>query len=333
MPDAIDSIIRSLSSAKNILITTHVKPDGDALGSAAALQLGLKSRGIASTVLLLSRLPNKYSFVFNENAIDFVTGEPTLPDRNWFDSFDRFACVDTGTFSQLPGLGAIVPSLTVEKIVIDHHKTQESWSNLLWQDVTAAAAGEMIETLLQRWDIPITPAIANCLFVAIASDTGWFQFSNTTPRTLRLVADLMEHGVDSDALYQHLYQNERAERLLLQQRAMGSLRFDAEKRIASMVIRATDFAETGAYVPDTENLINLPLQVASVQASVLLVEQPEGGPIRVSFRSKGQVDVAHFAQQFGGGGHARASGAKIDASVDDARETVVAKLGTLLGEQ
>ena len=136
----------------------------------------------------------------------------------------------------------------------------------------------------------------------------------------------MEHGVNSDALYQHLYQNERAERLLLQQRAMGSLRFDAEKKIASMVIRKNDFAETGAYVPDTENLINIPLQVASVQASVLLVEQPEGGPIRVSFRSKGQIDVAAFAQQFGGGGHARASGAKLEATLDEARDRVISTL-------
>lgn len=326
MSDPIASIIDSLSSAKNVLITTHVKPDGDALGSAAALQLGLKARGIASTVLLLSRLPNKYSFVFKDNGIDYAVAEPALPEPSWFETFDRFVCVDTGTFSQLPGLEQIVPSLRVPKIVIDHHKTQESWSDLLWQDTTASAAGEMIETLLQRWDIEITPAIANCLFVAIASDTGWFQFSNTTPRTLRLVATLMEHGVNSDALYQHLYQNERAERLLLQQRAMMSLRFDADRKIASMIIRKSDFAETGAYVPDTENLINIPLQVASVQASVLFVEQPEGGPIRISFRSKGGIDVATFAQQFGGGGHARASGAKLDATLDKAREQVVSKL-------
>lgn len=331
MSDPIAAIIESLSSAKNVLITTHVKPDGDALGSAAALQLGLKARGIGSTVLLLSRLPNKYSFVFNENGIDFAVGEPALPARGWFDAFDRFVCVDTGTFSQLPGLETVVPALRVPKIVIDHHKTQEAWSDLLWQDITASAAGEMIETLLQRWSIPITPAIANCLFVAIASDTGWFQFSNTTPRTLRLVATLMEHGVNSDALYQHLYQNERPERLLLQQRAMGSLRFDAEKKVASMVIRKTDFTEIGASVTDTENLINLPLQVASVQASVLFVEPPEGGPIRISFRSKGRIDVATFAQQFGGGGHARASGAKFNGAVDDAQARVISELIKAIG--
>lgn len=325
MPDPIASVIESLSAAKHVLITTHVKPDGDALGSAAALQLGLRARGIESTVLLLSRLPTKYSFVFLENDIKFMAAEAATP-TNWFDAFDRFVCVDTGTFSQLPTLETIVPNLRVPKIVIDHHKTQESWSDILWQDITASAAGEMVETLLQRWDIPITPAIANCLFVAIASDTGWFQFSNTTPRTLRLVATLMEHGVNSDALYQHLYQNERSERLLLQQRAMQSLKLDADRRIASMTIRKSDFADVGASVTDTENLINIPLQVASVQASVLFVEQPEGGPIRVSFRSKGQIDVAHFAQQFGGGGHARASGAKIDGSIDAARELVLAAL-------
>ncbi len=326
MPDPIDAIIQSLSTAKNVLITTHVKPDGDALGSAASLQLGLGARGIESTVLILSKLPNKYSFIFNDNKIRFMTGEPVMPERVWFDSFDRFVVVYTGTFSQLPGLETIVPALSILKIVVDHHKTQEAWSDILWQDITAAAAGEMIETLLQRWQVTITPAIANCLFVAIASDTGWFQFSNTTPRTLRLVADLLEHGVDNDALYQHLYQNERPERLLLQQRAMGSLRFDADTKIASMIIRKNDFAETKSSVTDTESLINIPLQVASVQSSVLFVEPPEGGPIRISFRSKGQVDVAAFAQQFGGGGHARASGAKIEGNLDEARERVLMSL-------
>ncbi len=330
MPEPIHTIIASLSTARNVLITTHVKPDGDALGSAAALQLGLQPRGIKSTVLLLSKLPNKYSFVFHENAIQYEVSETSVPARAWFDRFDRFVCVDTGTFSQLPGLEAIVPDLRVPRIVIDHHKTQEAWSDILWQDIGASAAGEMIETLLTQWNIEITPEIANCLFVAIASDTGWFQFSNTTPRTLRLVADLMEHGVNSDALYQHLYQNERPERLLLQQRAMGSLRFDAEKKIASMMIRKSDFTDVAASVTDTENLINIPLQVASVQASVLFVEPPEGGSIRVSFRSKGQIDVAHFAQQFGGGGHARASGAKVDAPLDEARSRVIAGLVSAL---
>lgn len=326
MTDPIPSILQSLSAAKHALIVTHAKPDGDALGSSAALQLGLRARGIRSTVLLFAPLPAKYAFIFNDNAIDFIVIDSASITRDTFVPFDRFISVDTGTFSQLPGLDQIVPALEMPRIVIDHHRTQEAWADILWKDVTAAAAGEMVEALLSAWKVPMTASIANCLFVAMSTDTGWFQFSNTTPRTLRLAAMLMEHGVDTDALYQRLYQNENPERLLLMQRAMASLRFDADGRVASMLVRKHDFTETGASPAETESLINLPLQVARVQASVLLVEQPEGGPIRVSFRSKGQVDVAALAQQFGGGGHARASGARVDAPIDEARSRIVKQL-------
>jgi bifunctional oligoribonuclease and PAP phosphatase NrnA len=325
MSESLRQIIDTLAKTRRVLITTHVRPDGDALGSAAALQLALREKHIAAPVLLLSKLPTKYSFLFHDNDVEHVTLEGDAP-ATLLDGFDALLVVDTGTWSQLPGLKAVVSTWDKPRLVVDHHQTQEAWASVLWQDVTASAAGEMVETLLDRWDVPISKPIAECLFVAIASDTGWFQFSNTTPRTLRLVAQLMEHGVDTDAIYQRLYQNERPERLLLQQRAVASMRFDADFQIASMVIRSDDFIQTLANVPDTENLVNIPLQVASVKASLVFTEPPEGGPIRVSFRSKGAIDVARFAEQFGGGGHARASGAKVDGALDSVRERVVAAL-------
>lgn len=327
MPEPLDAVIESLSRAKNVLITTHVRPDGDALGSTAALQLGLRAKGIASHALLLSKLPTKYSFLYLEPGIEHTAVvDDATPPREWFEKFDTIACVDTGTWSQLPGLEAIVPTLAARKLVIDHHRTQGTWSDVLYQDVTASAAGEMVETLLQRWGVPITREMASCLFTAIVSDTGWMQYSNTTPRTLRLMATLMEHGVDTDQIYQRLYQNERAERLKLHNLAMSTMRLDAGGRVSTVAIHKGDFAATGANVPDTEHVVNLPLQIATVQVSAVFTEPPEGGAIRCSFRSKGQLDVSKFAEQFGGGGHARAAGAKIAGDVDEVRERVAAKL-------
>jgi phosphoesterase RecJ-like protein len=131
-------------------------------------------------------------------------------------------------------------------------------------------------------------------------------------------------------MYQLLYQNERAERVALQTRAQQSLELLAGGRLAVMRVTAGDFADTGASVADTENAINLPLQIRTVQASILLTEPPEGGPIRVSLRSKGQVDVARLAEKFGGGGHARAAGLKIAGTLPAARDAVVAALADAL---
>jgi phosphoesterase RecJ-like protein len=317
-----DAIIECLSSSKRVLITTHVRPDGDALGTAAAVHLALRAHGIASEILLLSKLPTKYAFLMRETgATHRMIDAPNhpVPPREWYEQFDCLFVVDTGTWSQLPTIDEVMKTWKPKNVlVMDHHQTQEPWGDARWVDTTASAAGEMAFDLLRAWPgTKLDAAMAEALFVAITSDTGWFAFSNTSPRTLRACAELMEVGVDTDALYQRLFQNERPERLLLQVRAMRSLAFLAGGRVARMSIANSDFAETRANVPDTENLVNIPLQVADVQVSVLLSEDPTGGPVRVSFRSKGQLDVAKFAEQFAGGGHARASGAKIVGPLDE----------------
>src|SRR5262249_32090174 len=152
----------------------------------------------------------------------------------------------------------------------------------------AAAAGEIVAELLSQWEIPFDRPIATAIYLALVSDTGWFQFSNTRPYTLRLAASLMETGIDTDRMYQALYQNERAERVALQTRAQQSLEILENGRLAVMRISKQDFHETRANVPDTENLINIPLQIATVEVAVLVTEPLDSGPVRISLRSKGQ---------------------------------------------
>ncbi len=323
MTDRYQQIIDTLSRCKRVLITTHVRPDGDAIGTCGALVLGLKRIGIDSHVLLLSHLPRKYAFVFQENSIEFTDVESGWPGQVPFERFDALIVADTGTWSQLPGLRERIANWNVPKILIDHHQTQEDWADLKLVIVEAAAAGEIAAELLELWEIPLDRAIATCLWVAIASDTGWFQFANTRPFTMRLAAMLMEAGVDTDRIYQMLHQNERAERVALQTRALQSLELLEDGRVAVMTITKQDFEDTRANVPDTENLINIPLQIRTVEVSIIFIEPKDSGPIRVSFRSKGQVDVARFAEQFGGGGHLRASGVKFDLPLSDARARVL----------
>ncbi len=320
------NILSALSSSRRVLVTTHVRPDGDALGSAAAMVLALRHKCIDAKVLLISHLPTKYAFVFKDLGIDWIDVESGYPDDFSLDGYDTLLVVDTGTWSQLPGLKPFVEKFAGKKLVVDHHQTQEDWADHKLVITEASAAGEIVAELIEQWDVPITAPIATAIFVAIVSDTGWFQFSSTRPFTLRLAAQLIEAGVDTDALYQRLYQNERAERIALQTRAMQSMQLLADNRLAVMRITRQDFAETNADVPDTENLINVPLAIRTVEASILLVEPPVGGAIRVSFRSKGSLDCAKFAEQFGGGGHKRAAGAKLDGSIQTVDSTIVSSL-------
>ncbi|HEY8667547.1 MAG TPA: bifunctional oligoribonuclease/PAP phosphatase NrnA [Tepidisphaeraceae bacterium] len=338
MPDRYRQIIDVLSRCRRVLVTTHVRPDGDALGTVAAMVMGLRKAGVASEVLLLSGLPRKYAFIFEENSIPHheVDGpelvEQTAQRPFSFEGYEAIVVMDTGTWSQLPGLRDKVMSLAVPKLVIDHHLTQEDWADVKLVVTEAAAAGEITAELLTQWDIPIDRPIATALFLAIASDTGWFQFSNTRPYTMRLAAMLMEADVDTDRMYQLLYQNERAERVALQSRAMQSLELLEEGRLAVMRVTQKDFTDTRAGVADTENLINLPLQIRTVEVSILIVEPGDTGPVRVSLRSKGQVDVAKFAEKFGGGGHARASGLKLETSFQEAHDQVVAAMRQTIQE-
>jgi phosphoesterase RecJ-like protein len=329
--DPYQQVIDTLAACKRVLVTTHVRPDGDALGSAAALAMGLRHKGIHAEVLLLSHLPRKYAFVFHDNQIPHHDADAGWPAALSLDAFDALLVVDTGTWSQLPGLKDHALAFKKPKLVVDHHLTQEDWADVKLVVKDAAAAGEIVADLLARWDAPIDRPIAGALFVAIASDTGWFQFSNTRPKTMRLAAQLMEAGADTDRLYQLLYQNERKERVALQARALASMELLKDNRLAVIRIAKADFAATNANVPDTENLINLPLQIATVEVSILMTEPADFGPVRVSLRSKGQIDVAKFAEQFGGGGHARASGLKIDGDFQSAHDKVVAAMTAAMG--
>src|SRR5258705_1489238 len=282
MLDSYQDVINRLKSCNKVLITTHVRPDGDALGSSAAMHLALRKVNIDSEILLLSHLPRKYAFVFNDNGVPHIDAEPAIPSHFHLDRYDAFLVVDTGTWSQLPDLQQRITTWRKPKIVIDHHLTQEDWADVKLVDTSAAAAGEIVAEVINRWGIPLDLALANALYVAIVSDTGWFQFSNTRPQTLRLGAKLMELGVDTDRIYQMLYQNERADAVALQTRAQDSLELLADGRLAVMTIRKEDFHQTRANVPDTENLIKIPLQIATVEVAILVTEPPDKGPLSLS---------------------------------------------------
>ena len=325
--DAMQEMIDALSACRRVLLTTHARPDADALGTTAAMAMGLAKQGVAAECLILSVLPRKYAFLYDESGVTHHNLTRGADPAALLEDKDALLVCDTGTWSQLEGLRPAVEAFGGRKLVLDHHKTQEHWADLKLVDTTAGAAAEVAQMLLQRWGVPLDKPLAEVLYAAMATDTGWFAFSNTTPRTMRLAADCMAAGADVDRLYQRLYQSETERRMRLHARGYASLQLLAGGRVAVTSVSKKDFEETGAGMPATEDLINWPMAIGSVRASIFLCEDPDapgGLPTKISLRSKGDLDVSVLAQSLGGGGHARAAGARVDLPMSEAREKVIA---------
>ena len=324
-------MIDHLAACKKVLLTTHARPDGDAIGTVVAMSLGLKAKGIDSVCVVLTPVPFKLEFVHEAAGVT-----PVLLDGNAADLLgdcDAFLACDTGTWSQLEGFEQAVGDFAGKKLVLDHHRTQQDWADYKLVDTTAGAAAEVAMELLRRWDVKITPAMATAMYVAMATDTGWFGYSNTTPRTMRHAADCLEAGVDIDDVFQRLNQAERKEKMRLHARAHESMELIADDRVAVSSVSLEDFEQTGTKSPATEDIINWPMAIKTVRASIFLAANPDtadGLPTKVSFRSKGDIDCSQLAEQFGGGGHARAAGARLDLPLDEARKIVVEATVNLL---
>lgn len=301
--EALGRIASRLESAASLLIVTHDRPDGDALGSAAALLRGAISAGKDAWFLSADPAPRRYQFLLDGLPVADAGRLVALTGRA-----DLIVILDTCSLSQLEGIAAGLAGARDKTVVIDHHTGPEDLAEVQWIDPSAAAAGVMVGELIERLSWPIAPAMAEALAAAILTDTGWLRFSNTDPRSLTMVAKLVEAGARPDELYRRIYQNDRPQRLALKARALASVELHCDSRLAVMTLLADDFAATGATGDETEDLVNEAMNVAGVEAAVMIVQQ--GDQVRASLRSKSQLNVAQIAQGFGGGGHAKAAGCR-----------------------
>lgn len=327
----IGEIAGVLRGAGSVLILTHVKPDGDAIGSTLALGRALASMGKGVTIAYVGPWPSRYDVVLGETAVLHADGA-TFADPP-FGEPDAIVVLDTGARSQLDAACAYVEERAQKAVIVDHHAHGDAaLAETRHIDTGAAAAAVLASVLVcellgvEAKDLP--REIAEPLFLGCATDTGWFKHPNVSPRCLRLCADLLEAGADHDWLFRATEQNDPASRLLLMRRALDSLTFHDNDRVAVMALLAKDFEETGASQDDSGGLIDVPKSIGAVRVSVLLTER--GGRVKVSFRSKageGEVDVNRAAQSLGGGGHKHAAGATLDVPMDMARAAVLGALG------
>ncbi len=318
MPIDWSPFVAFVARHSRFLIMTHVRPDGDALGSELALAAGLRKKGKSARVVVASNLGPRYEFL---NPGGTAVERFNAPGTE-FDDCDAIIVVDTGTWSQLGDFGAYMRSRSVGKAVIDHHRTQDDLGGLRFLDITAEAAGRLIHEAITALDVKLDAEMAHPLFMALATDTGWFRHANTTPTTYALAETLMAAGARPQEIYEAIYEQISLPRMKLTGLALERMTETAGGKIVWSEIRTADYAATGAVPADTEDLISYARSITGAEMAMIFIEQADGGT-KVSFRGKEPHDVSKLAERFGGGGHKLAAGATVAMPLVQAREAVL----------
>jgi phosphoesterase RecJ-like protein len=281
-------------------ITSHIRPDGDSLGSSLALCWILKGLQKEAEVVICDRVPLAYTRLPGSDDVRVV--------RDLDRPYDAVFVIECSDVTR-PGL----PSLDNYFVVnIDHHSTTALFGDLNWIDSTAAAVGEMIYNLAKAIGARITPEIAGCVYAALLTDTGSFHFSNTTERTFKIASELVKHGAQPAKLSQAIFYNYPYSRIRLIGAVLSTLSRDESGRIAWIQMTREMMEEAEASEEDSDNIINYPLTIGDVEA-VAFFREVQPSVYRVSLRSKNRVNVARVAEAFGGGGHSNASGFTLQA--------------------
>jgi phosphoesterase RecJ-like protein len=324
-------IARRVREAKRVALVSHQKPDGDAIGSLLALARALPGIGVDADAFVMGPLEPPLLALAGDTPLHRVEESPPGDD------YDLILVVDTGAWSQLEPLEAWLRRHHDRVVGVDHHPQGDDVAALRVVDPAAPAAAEMVLTLLDELGCAL-PAErgggpAEALFVGLATDTGWFRFSNAGVRAFAAAARLIALGVDNAGLHGRLEAMHRPARLQLAARALASVEYVADGTVAVQMLGPEDFAETGGSVSDLTDLVNLPMAVGSVRAAILLTEA-EPGQTKISFRSKPgdtpdtpAIDVNRIAAKLGGGGHAFAAGARTAEDLATTRAAVLELLG------
>lgn len=326
-----------LTSWRRVMLLSHDRPDGDALGALVGMRDVLNGLGIEATACVYDVIPVRYAFLESHRPLPLLpSGEPAAIDAQ----FDGILIMDTCSWSQLEPPAAYLRATRLPKLVIDHHATRD---DLTASSVEAICVSDerasSVCVMLHEWCVAmgwsVSPVAGLAFFSGMATDTGWFRFSNTDARTLRSAGALVDAGLRPDLMYAQLMDSYSVARVRLLSEALATLQLHADGRVALMCITPEMMARAGAGAPDTEDIVNEPLKSRDVVASVLLIDMGDGR-IRANFRSKSpevvgyEIDVAAVAAGFGGGGHRRAAGARIAQPLEALIPQVVSAMGTAL---
>jgi len=309
-------LIAFLRTHDRPLLMTHRNPDADGLGSQLALHDALRGLGKNPRVAIPNKLSSRYEFLDPKRSVIEDFRPEAFTDR------DCVLVLDTGTWNQLGDFGKWLKTSPLPRAVVDHHRTQDDMGGHQYVDVSAEATGRLAFEIIGALGVSLSSSAANNLFMALASDTGWFRHPNATPATFSLAADLTAAGANPSLLYEQLYEGAPLARYRLIGVSLERLQVVHDGAVAFTEIYLSDFPATGALPEDTEDLINYPRSIAGVEVGLVFIEQKDGST-KISFRARSRVDVSKIAEKFGGGGHRLASGARVNRPLPEARDEIL----------
>jgi phosphoesterase RecJ-like protein len=307
-----------LRERDDFLILSHENPDGDAVGSAAAMGHILARLGKRFTLANASALPAQFAWMD-------IPGEWTRAPRK---DHGFALALDCGDADRLGALKEVV--VPGRLCVIDHHLDNPGFGAVNWVDTTASSTGEMVAVLAGELGMPLTGGLGQCLYVALVTDTGDFTYGSTSPGTLELAARILRAGLDVGATNARLKNQWTHARIRLWSEVMGGMRFVFDGAVGVIRISQDALRRTGTSVEDCDGLVNWVLRIRGARVAVALRELPDGR-VKFSLRSMGGDDVQKVAASFGGGGHKNASGGVLPGPLDPAEAALVAAVGRIVG--
>lgn len=307
----LSQVVELIENKQNFGITTHIKPDGDGVGSSLGLCWLLRSLGKSAEVIVRGTVPLAYRSLPGAAEIRDIEKVDTK-----YDAVFVIECSDL----ERPGIAGLENEFTVN---IDHHATSEHFGTINWIDSTASAVGEMIYNLCKAIGGRVTKEIAECVYMALVTDTGSFHFSNTTERTLKVASELIKAGVKPADISEAVYNNYPWSRIELMRQVLGTVCRDESGKVAYLRQTLEMRTSAGAVDGDNNGFVNIPLAARDILAAVYMREVGDE-KYRVSLRSKGDINVAKVAERYGGGGHRNAAGLQIEGSWNEKEAELVA---------
>ncbi|RLS79926.1 MAG: bifunctional oligoribonuclease/PAP phosphatase NrnA [Planctomycetota bacterium] len=316
------SLLAVLNSAERVALTSHVRPDCDALGSELGMLGILEAIGKQVRIVNAQATPANLRWIDPGQRIESLGGgvrPADLADR------DLLIVLDTSAWAQLGAMGEVLKAHRDRVLVIDHHVSEDDLGDRWFKDTSAEATARIVYEIGLRLKVRLTPEIATPLYAGLSTDTGGFRFPSTSGETFRVAARLVDAGASPPAIYKELFEQDSLARLHLVGRTLAGAVTTRDGAVITSTVRQADIRAVHAQPSDTEDLINLTLAVKGTELAAILIEQPDGR-IKVSFRSRGPVDCNALAATFGGGGHKAAAGTIIEGPFDAAQERIAAAL-------
>lgn len=324
----IPALLEELSGASRIVLTTHVNPDGDGLGSEAAMFHFLSREGKRVRIINADSVPENLSLL-EENGMyetwDRVKHRDVLRDA------DVILCLDFNQSDRVRDMENDMLTGSGRRLVIDHHLHPKPFADGYLTVTTASSTAEIVYDILDTAGFDIDGTIAQALYVGILTDTGSFRFERTTPRLHRVTAELLETGIDPMSVHRRIYDDYPIERTILLGRILAGIERRCDGRASLLTVTREMLDETGTTVEDIENFVNYGLAIRGVELTALLTEMEKGW--KISFRSRGEVAVNDIAGEFGGGGHRLASGARMrDVDLEELKNRIAERFCSALGD-